>query len=352
MVTLKDIAAICNVSVATVSNVINGKGKTSEKTAKMIMRVVEEKGYRPNAMARGLRMRRTNMISVIAEDLAQFTTPPIVSGIMRCCEEKGYSVILNNLRLYDRWSDTWYNQEKEYHSILDPVLQDVQYAGVDGVIYLAGHARKIRVEPENPPIPCVMAYAYPTSDYVPYVVIDEENSAQEMTRYIISKGHRRIGFVGGRYDNVHTKSRLEGYQRALFEADIPCDPNLIYYGNWDRKSGYEAARKFVDLGVTACFAISDRMAGGVYDYLIENDMRAGVDLSVAGFDNEAISSYLNPPLTTMMIPLHEIGRISAALLLDKIAESTADDGAADKKTKGTVIKMPCSFIERRSVAEI
>ena len=92
MVTLKDIAAICNVSVATVSNVINGKGKTSDKTAKMIMRVVEEKGYRPNAMARGLRMRRTNMISVIAEDLAQFSTPPIVSGIMRCCEEKGYSV--------------------------------------------------------------------------------------------------------------------------------------------------------------------------------------------------------------------------------------------------------------------
>ena len=66
MVTLKDIAAICNVSVATVSNVINGKGKTSDKTAKMIMRVVEEKGYRPNAMARGLRMRRTNMISVVA----------------------------------------------------------------------------------------------------------------------------------------------------------------------------------------------------------------------------------------------------------------------------------------------
>ena len=351
MVTLKDIAAICNVSVATVSNVINGKGKTSDRTAKMIMRVVEEKGYRPNAMARGLRMRRTNMIAVIAEDLAQFSTPPIVSGIMRCCEENGYSVILQNLRLYDRWSDTWYNQEKEYHSILDPVLQDVQYAGVDGVIYLAGHARNIRVEPEIPPIPCVMAYAYPTSEYVPYVVIDEENSAREMTEYIISKGHRKIGFIGGRYDNVHTKSRLEGYQRALFEAGIPCDPNLIYYGNWDRESGYEGAKKFVEMGVTACFAISDRMAGGVYDYLIEKGLKVGVDMSVAGFDDQIIASYLNPSLTTMEIPLHEIGRRSAALLVDKITEKDGEKADEEHK-KGAVIKMPCSFIERNSVSEI
>ena len=138
MITQKEIAKICNVSVATVSNVINGKAKASEETTKRILEAIEANGYRPNAVARGLRTKRTNMIAVIAEDVAQFTSPPVISSIMDACEKKGYRVVVYNLRLYDRWSDTWYDHENAYHSVLDPVLQNIRASGADGVIYLAG----------------------------------------------------------------------------------------------------------------------------------------------------------------------------------------------------------------------
>ncbi|MBQ6765623.1 MAG: LacI family DNA-binding transcriptional regulator, partial [Paludibacteraceae bacterium] len=108
MVTLKEVAERCNVSATTVSNVINGKAKTSEETKNRIMQVIKETGYKPNTIAQGLRVKKTRTIAVIAEDIAQFTSPPMIESIMETCEKKGYRVVVHNLRLYDRWSDTWY----------------------------------------------------------------------------------------------------------------------------------------------------------------------------------------------------------------------------------------------------
>ncbi|MCR4762782.1 MAG: LacI family transcriptional regulator [Lachnospiraceae bacterium] len=344
MVTLKEIAEICNVSTATVSNVINGKSKTSKETADRIRAVIEETGYRTNVVARGLRTRRTNMVALIVEDVAQFTSPTLVSGIMSLCEERGFRVVLYNLRLYDRWSDTWYDQEAKYHSVLDPVLQGVLAAGADGVIYLAGHARIIRCFPEHFPIPAVMSYAFSDSVRVPSVVIDDETSTQEVVSHIIDRGHRRIGFIGGREDNLHTRLRLDGYRRALHAAGIPFDPELIYYASWTRESGYEGAKAICARNVSSIFAITDRMAGGVYDYLEETGRVVGRDISVAGFDDESIAAFFRPALTTTALPLYEIGRVSAGLLIDRL-----EKGAGEMPAQPQVIRVPCSFIERSSV---
>ena len=86
---------------------------------------------------------------------------------MDACEKKGYRVVVYNLRLYDRWSDTWYDHENAYHSVLDPVLQNIRASGADGVIYLAGHARSIRCYPEKPSVPVVMAYAFSVDPWIP-----------------------------------------------------------------------------------------------------------------------------------------------------------------------------------------
>lgn len=106
MVTLKEIARECKVSPTTVSNILNGKPKVGEETRQRVLKTVEKMGYRPNYIAQGLRKRRTRMIGIIVEDISQFTTPEIVEGIMSRCEEKGYRVIVKNLRLYARWSDS------------------------------------------------------------------------------------------------------------------------------------------------------------------------------------------------------------------------------------------------------
>ena len=112
MITLKEIANICNVSTSTVSNILNGKPKVSEETKQRILNVVKETGYQPNYFAQGMRKQKTKIIGIITEDLSEFSTAPIVESVMAYCEDHGYRTILINVRLYDKWQDTWYNDEK------------------------------------------------------------------------------------------------------------------------------------------------------------------------------------------------------------------------------------------------
>lgn len=347
MVTLKEIASECNVSAATVSNVLNGKNKVSEKTRQKVLEVVRKRGYQPNYIAQGLRTQKTKTVGIIAEDIAQFTTPEIVEGIMSHCEERGYRTIVKNLRLYARWNDTWYGNEQAYHSILDPTLQEVVSLMVDGIIYIAGHARIISCFPPDFALPAVMSHAYAQNPRVPSVLVDDVSSAYEIVKYLISQGHRKIGVIGGRADNIHTQRRLEGYQRALYEANILFDPKLIQYASWDMDSAYKVAGKVLQPGVTAVFCMTDRMAGGVYRFLDEQGMRVGEHVSVAGFDNQDIAEYFVPGLTTTAMPLMEMGTVSARLLIEQI-EGTETEGERQHKE----ILIPCSFIQRESVRVI
>lgn len=346
MVTIKEIAERCNVSATTVSNILNGKSKASAETAKMVMDVVEETGYKPNLMAQGLRRQKTKTVALIVDDIAQFTSPPMIESVMEYCEEKGYQVIVRNLRLYSRWHDTWYNQEAQYHTIVDPALQDVLSAQVDGVVYIAGHSRIIHCFYENFPVPAVMAYAFSDMKGVPSVVLDDAESACEIMKVILSKGHTKVGVVGGRMDNFHTQQRLLGYQKALFEYGIPYNPDLAFYGDWIRETGYEGAKYLIDKGVTAIFCVCDQMAGGVYDYLVEKGYEIGKDISVAGYDDQDIAAYFNPPLTTTRLPLKKVGRIAASILIDHL-EGKEDDSFLTTESK--VIRVPCELVERKSV---
>ena len=289
MVTLKEIAKECRVSPATVSNILNGKPKVSEETRQRVLDTVEKRGYRPNYIAQGLRNQKTKTIGIIAEDIAQFTTPEIVDGIMSRCEEKGYRAVVKNLRLYARWSDSWYDNESSYHSILDPTLKELESIRVDGIIYIAGHARVIHCFSEDFKTPAVMAYAFTDNRRVPSVAIDDKKSACEMIHYLISRGHRKIGVIGGRENNIHTQQRLQGYQKALIENRILFNPSWVRYADWEKEGAYQEARELLKEDVTAVFCMADRMAGGVYRCLDEIGLRAGRDIAVAGFDKHDIA---------------------------------------------------------------
>lgn len=346
MVTLKEIARECNVSATTVSNILNGKARASEETKRMVLQKVKETGYRPNYIAQGLRTQKTRMIGIIAEDIAQFSTPAIIEGIMACSEQRGYRTTLFNLRMYARWQDTWYDKEQQYHSIADPAVHELLSIKADGVIYVAGHARIIECFPDDFAIPAVMAYAYSNSVSVPSVVVSEEESSIAMVKYLISMGHERIGVICGRADNIHTQKRLLGYQKALYEEHILFNPSLVRFGNWERDSGYTETAGLLKEGATAIYCMADRMAGGVYDYLEEQGLKAGEDISVAGFDNQNIAEYFRPSLTTMSLPLGEIGHRAAEILFEKM-----DSGQEQAKEK-TEIQIPCDLVVRNSVKKL
>lgn len=350
MVTIREIADICGVSTATVSNILNGKPKVGEDTRRRVLDIVKEKGYQPNYIAQGLRSQKTHTVGIIAEDIMQFTTPGIIESVMAFFEKNGYRTIVQNMRLYMRWSDEWFNNDEEYNCALNSVLQETLSIKVDGVIYIAGHARVIHCFPQDFAIPAVMAYGYTKSEKYPSVVIDDEKGGHDMTQYLIDCGHRKIGVVAGCDYNIHTQKRLLGYQRALFENNITYDPDLVSYAGWMRDNGYQGAQKLLSDGandITALFCMSDAAAGGVYDYMKEHGIRRGTDISVAGYDNQIMADYLDPALTTMELPLSEIGKRAAEILLRQIEGSAQETG-----TQAEEVLVPCTLIERDSVRRL
>lgn len=354
MVTLKEIAQVCGVSVATVSNVLNGKPKVSEETKQKVLDVVKQTGYQPNYFAQGMRKQKTRTIGIIVEDLLEFSTPPIVEAIMAYCDNNNYRTILLNMRLYDKWQDTWYDDEEKFQSDLKPAIQKLLSLKVDGIIYVAGHCRVVNCFTDDLKIPAIVAYAISKSSRFTSVIIDDEKGGYDVTRHLISYGHRKIGVIAGATDNLHTQKRSKGYQKALFEKQILFDPDLIMYGNWKRDSGYAKTKKLIKEGVTAIFCMNDTMAAGCYDYLYEHDIKIGQDVSVVGYDNKEISEYLRPSLTTNDIGLADIGKKAAEIILKDIEDEKKEKECEDKEKKldVKVIKLPCRLISRKSVNRI
>lgn len=342
--TIKELAKLCNVSAATVSNVINGKNKAGQETTKRILDMVEKTGYRPNYIAKGLRTQSTTIIGVIVEDITQFHMPNIIDGIMQGCEKNGYNVILENMRLYSRWQGEWFEDSQKYQEALEPTLKELERIKVDGILYVAGHGRRITQLSQNEKTPMVMAYAFPGDPQIPSIVIDDEKGAYDMIKYLLSKGHKRIGVIAGEQDNFHTIMRMDGYHRALLEEGILYDPNLIEYERWERSGGFRAAPKMISEGVTAIFCMSDIIAGGVYDYMREQGIVIGKDIAVVGYDNRDIAEYMVPGLTTMALSLYGIGLQSAEKLI-AILKGQPSEAHFERR-------IGCSLIERESVMQI
>lgn len=346
MITLKGIAQACGVSISTVSNILNGKTNVSERTRRKVLEVVKQTGYQPNYFAQGMRKQKTRIIGIIAEDLDVFSTTPIVEAIMADCDDRNYRTILVNLRLYDKWQDAWYNDEMKLHSVLQPSIKELLSIKVDAIIYVAGHCRVINCFSNDFTIPAVVVYGISKSPNFPSVVIDDEKGGYDVVKYLISMGHRKIGVIAGTADNLHTQKRILGYQKALFEAGILFDPDLIRFGDWMRPSGYREMEVLSKEDITAVFCLNDIMAGGAYDYLHDHGIKVGQDLSLAGYDNKDISEYLRPRLTTNEIQLKMIGKTSASILLEML------EGDCLKFRNQNIVKIPCKLVVRESVVKL
>ncbi len=340
MITLKEIAARCNVSIATVSNILNGKSNVSEETKERILKVVKETGYKPNYMARTLRARKTNTVGLIIDDIGAFSSPLLVEGVLDMLEEKGYKAIIETLRLYTKWCNK--PDSDNYKEIVKASVDEMLSIKVDGIIFIAAHAHNIEYFSDNLEIPAVIAYAYQSANTLPTIKIDDFESSYQMTNYLISRGHKKIAVIQGGATGTHEQDRYAGYEKALEEAGLKADKKLVEMGYWSREGGYQACRKLFEHSsdFTCIFCFNDLMAAGVYDYLYEQGKQPGKDYAVAGFDNREMSDYLSPALTTMEIPLEEIGRRSAEVLVKKI------DG---REIETNDIKIPCRLIERKSV---
>ncbi len=344
MITLKEIAEKCSVSITTVSNILNGKSNVSEKTKERVLKVIKETGYRPNYMARGLRASKTNSVGIIIDDLTEFSSPQIIDGIMSYFDEHHYKAILENLRFYSKWGTKWYHN-KDYESAVQQAIDEFTSIKVDGIIYVAGHARNITCIPENLDIPFVISYAFTNTPGISTVEFDDVKAAYNLTNHLIKNGHKSIAVIAGTEKNIHTIRRLEGFKKAMYENGLAIKDSDIKYGDWYRESGYANAKLLLkNSDKTAVFCFNDLMAAGVYDYLYEKKLTPGKDVSVAGYDNRTMSQFLKPTLTTVEIPLYDIGRKSAELILNQINNPENIDAQHHF--------VQCGIIERESVGKI
>ena len=345
MATIKELAKCCGVSVATVSNILNNKPGASDKTRKLVLEMAEQLNYTPNIVAKNLKMQKTRSIGVIAEDMTIFSIPDIIDGITDYCQKQEYQILLTNLRLFKKYNDTYYNKD-DYYELVRQEIKKLMEKQVEGIIYVAAHERVIRCIPDNLPIPAVMAYGYSKSRKIPSVVVDDVNGAAEIVKYLLDHGHKKVGVITGKPDSLHAQARLVGYQQVLFQNKSLYDPGLVAEGAWTRESGYRCARELLDKGVSAIFAMNDLMAGGVYDRVEELNKTIGAEISVAGYDDRELSGYYHPPLTTVRLPLHDIGYKASEWIIELL------NGGQLENEGENICAVECMLLMRKSVKDI
>lgn len=338
MATIREISEKAKVSIATVSKVLNGKKGVSQETIDNVMAIAHDLNYRPNLNARSLKKGQSRTLGVITEDLTVFNTPEIVDGISAYCESNDYHYILGNMRFNKRYGNHPNAEEcsKLVHSQVDTMLSKQ----VDGIIYIGCHSRAIvpiRIYNE---IPFVCTYCYSTNPNIPSVLYDDQKAAYEATQLLIDRGHRDIGVIAGQAESMHTTNRILGYQEALYANSIPYNPKFTLNGDWEKDKGYELSGELIKAGVTAIFAHNDIMAAGAIEYCNRHGILIGKDIALMGFDDREIATACHPTLSTVSLPLFEMGQTAAKLMLDMLSGHNTQSGQK--------ILLNCSIIERES----
>lgn len=342
MATIREISDKANVSVATVSKVLNGKGNVSDRTRQRILGIARELNYRPNLNARYLKSGQSKTIGIITEDLTVFNAPEIVDGIAAACDDAGYSYILGNLRFYKRYGNGP-KDLRESTALVHAAVNDMLSKQVDGIIYIGCHSHVVVSLSEHKEPKFVCAYCISKDKAIPSVIYDDEKAAFDLTELLIRQGDTRIGMITGPLESSHTTNRTRGHQRALYQHGIPYDPSLTLVGDWERDCGYELGKQLIEAGATAIFAHNDLMAMGVLDYCNANGINVGKDLRLIGFDNREITSVCRPQLSTVAPPLFEIGQTAAREMISILAGN---------EPKQHTIMLDCTVIQRESTCGV
>lgn len=303
-VTIYDVAREANVSMATVSRVVNGNPNVKPATRKKVLDVIERLEYRPNAVARGLASKKTTTVGVVIPDISNIFYAELARGIEDIATMYKYNIILSN-------SDQ--NKNKELH-----LLNTMLGKQVDGIVFMGANITDDHVaEFKRSPAPVVLAGSVERTNEVPSVNIDYRQAAFDAVSELIEKGHKKIAFVVGPMHHVINKEhKLEGYKAALEEANLPFDENLVIEGDDTYDTGIEAWDKLgsLDQQPTAIYASNDEMALGVMHGAQDAGLSIPNDLEVITSDNTRLSLMVRPQLTTIAQPLYDLGAVAMRLL--------------------------------------
>ena len=316
-VTIYDVAREANVSMATVSRVVNGNQNVKPATRKKVLEVIERLEYRPNAVARGLASKKTTTVGVIIPDIANNVYAELARGVEDIATMYRYNIILAN-------SDQ--NEDKELQ-LLDTMLGKQ----VDGIVMMSDEVTdKMLQSMEHSPVPIVLAGSVDESQAIPTVNIDYYQAAYEAVTLLIKNGHSRISFVSGPLSyTINGKYKLEAYKKALQDAGISLDETLIIAEESSYDSGLEAWESLASLDQppTAFFAGSDELAIGLIHGAQDAGKSVPEEIEVISFENSKLARMVRPELTSVVLPLYDIGAVAMRLLTKLMNKEMVEEEA-------------------------
>ena len=314
MATIKDVAREASVSIATVSHVVNQTRRVSDELTARVLAAMQKLHYRPNGLARSLRLGQTRTLGMLIPDNSNQFFAEMARSIEDTGYRHGYSVILCN-------SDRNVEKQRTYVR----VLVDKQ---VDGIAFISSgeSAEDIQYLTREGVAVVIVDREQPGTS-VDVIVIDNERAGYEATRHLLGFGHRRIACITGPAGVAPAEGRVVGYRLALRDAGIEYDPALVIPGDFGMETGERAGDALwklpPELRPTAIFSCNDLMAIGAMVSLRRYGVEIPSDVSIVGIDDIALSRAVSPALTTMSHPKVEMGRLAAELLIQRIEGHSA-----------------------------
>ena len=313
VVTISDVARAAGVSMATVSRVLNGYEHVTPAKRQRVTDAMERLGYTVNLQARSLAGGRLGIIGMLVHDLSNPYAAQIVQGVDAALQQVEYELALYTTHLRS-------SKEVSFANML-------AQGSVDGLIVslpLIPEAYLRKLSERGFPY-VIINDLKEFDDFSPTIGITNWQGAYDGTRYLLGLGHRRIGLVGGPAAMRSASERLDAYQTALADANVPFDPQLVQRGDYIPERGFEAANILLDLPnpPTAIFATNDFSAQGVYNAVMARGLRIPDDVSILGFDDIPLASYCTPALTTLAQPISEIAAAAVDGLLAELESDPA-----------------------------
>jgi LacI family transcriptional regulator len=309
-VTLKDVARLAGVHPATASRALSPETRllVSEDTARRVLAVAAELGYRPNAVARSLRTRRSHTVGVLIPDLNNPLFPPIVRGLEDRLAASDYVALIAN-------TDGDEARERK-------VFEQMRARHVDGFVLATAHLRNpLLAEAAQAGVPVVLVNRLAHDVSCPSVTVDNERGVSMAISHLAALGHERIGYIAGPQDVSTGLARYRGFQAAMAAANHEVRPDLVAFAAaFSVEEGYRCTQQILAAGrtCTAVAAGNDMLAVGCYAALDEAGLRCPHDISVVGFNNMPFIDMLRPALTTIAFPHYQVGTEAAQLLIERL----------------------------------
>lgn len=308
--TLKDVAEKLNISVSTVSRVVNNKSYVNPKTREKVLKALEELNYSPNQVARSLKNKSTNTVGIVIPDISEDFFSYVIKGIDHVLVENGYSIIL---------CDTGEKAERE--ELYLNLLIEKQVDGLILATVSKNHTLIQNIMNRGTPVIFIDNLPKLKSGY-DSVIIDNAKASYMAVEHLIELGHRNIGIIAGKQDETTGYERLAGYKKALQENNFNIDENLIAIGDFKEKSGYDNMKMLLEKNssMSAVYVTSSKMTYGAIKAIKEKGLRIPEDIALIGFDVHDPSGLITPSITTILQPEENIGKSAAELILKKLKE--------------------------------